>query len=404
MFRTQDGESQGNRIRTTILSVIGVIAVIAIIFGVIFGTRFRMGNNSKKLVSGVYYSNWSVYGAKHFPEDMDSDHLSHVFYAFMKIDSQTGEVGYSDQWADIDMPVGDADGALGLIANLKKRKRNLKVVMSIGGWGTADQFSQVTRDEAKLTKFVDTAIKLVEKHKFDGIDIDWEFPANDQEGYQLVSLLNRLRAALTDLRAGLILTIASPASEYHSKYIDFGAIDQVITYWNVMAYDFAASTFSQKIGYHSNMYGHNGDTDLNCDAIIQFYSRLVDTLKILMGMPLYGRQYYKPSEPKIGSLFSRENPYGSDTIDYHLIDRGMEQFDHEKVAAHAYDSQKDVFITYDSPESTNHKASYVLNKGLAGGFWWESKGESKEEDRRLVKKFVDNLGGTEVLESSENWV
>lgn len=406
MFRTKVAEAgKQHKVLTCLLSVLlGILIIFAIASGIYFGTKPNMPGNVDNLVSGIYFSNWSVYGAKHFPQDLDTANLSHVFYAFMKIDGNSGEVSLLDPWADVDMPVGNDKGALGLFARIKQKNRNLKLIMSIGGWGTAAQFAQATGDEAKLSKFVDSTIDLVKNHRFDGIDIDWEYPTSHQEGTQLVTLLGRLRERLDQLKEGLILTMASPASEDHCRHIDFPATDRLLTYWNVMAYDFAGSGFSQKTGYHSNLYGSNGDTSLNVDDIMKFYAARVDRRKIILGMPLYGRSFNKPAAPQIGSEFSREASNGADTVNYGEIDKHAERFDSEKVAAYAYKDADDVFITYDSPQCASVKASYIKDNGFGGGFWWDSKGESKEKDRKMVGTFVEALGGSRKLNDTKNWV
>lgn len=360
-------------------------------------------SSNQSIVSGIYFSNWSVYGAKHFPSALDSKNLSHVFYAFMKIDGSSGEVTYSDEWADVQMPIDNKEGALGLFASIKQDKRELKLLMSIGGWGTSAQFTQITSDEAKLLKFVESSVALVEKHHLDGIDIDWEYPTNAQEGRQLVTLLQRLKEKLDKLHGGLLLTIASPASEDHCQYIDFPATDKLVNYWNVMAYDFAGSGWSQKTGYHSNLYGDNGDTSLNVDQIVNYYTSRVDSKKIILGMPLYGRTFSKPAEPKVGVEFSKEAS-GDGTLNYGEINANDEKFDKERVAAYAYNKNDNLLVTYDNQQSASAKADYVKNKNLGGGFWWDSKGESKDKDRKLVGKFVDALGGSGVLDNSKNWV
>ncbi|PVH15264.1 uncharacterized protein CXQ87_003102 [Candidozyma duobushaemuli] len=366
-----------------------------------------MRNNSESsnqsIVSGIYFSNWSVYGAKHFPSALDSKNLSHVFYAFMKIDGSSGEVTYSDEWADVQMPIDNKEGALGSFAAIKKDNRELKLLMSIGGWGTSAQFTQIASDEAKLSKFVESSVALVEKHNLDGVDIDWEYPTNAQEGRQLVNLLQRLRKKLDKLHGGLLLTIASPASEDHSQYIDFPATDKLVNYWNVMAYDFAGSGWSQKTGYHSNLYGDNGDTSLNVDQIVSYYASRVDSKKIILGMPLYGRTFSKPAEPKVGVEFSKEAS-GDGTLNYGEINANDENFDKDRVAAYAYSKSENLLVTYDNQQSASAKADYVKDRKLGGGFWWDSKGESKDKDRKLVGKFVDALGGSGVLDKSKNWV
>lgn len=361
-------------------------------------------SNSPKYISGVYFSNWSVYGAKHFPHDLEIDHLSHVFYAFMKIDGNTGNVGYSDEWADVQMPMAGGKGAIGLFNALKKKKRSLKLIMSIGGWGTAAQFTQVTSDEKKVSVFVETALGLVKEHHFDGIDIDWEYPSNETERELLVSLLRKIRLGLDQIRGGLSLSFAAPANLDNCKFLNVPEMDKLLTFWNIMAYDFAGSSWSSKTAYHSNLYGNNGDNYLNADGVMKYYAKHVDTQKIVLGMPLYGRKFKSPSKPSVGHSFSREGLTDGEVKDYLHIDRNDEKFDKERVSAFGYNEREDLLVTYDNPDSAQIKAKYILDNKFGGGFWWDSKGEAKEKDRKLINTFVKALGGPKALNDTENWI
>lgn len=58
------------------------------------------------------------------------------------------------------------------------KKRGLKVLLALGGWNDSagDKYSRLVNNPAARQKFIDHAIKFIEKYGFDGLDLDWEYP------------------------------------------------------------------------------------------------------------------------------------------------------------------------------------------------------------------------------------
>lgn len=61
---------------------------------------------------------------------------------------------------------------------LKQKKPSLQVWLSIGGWDLGGLiFSDMVRFKGTRSNFIGSAIEVMDAWGFDGIDIDWEYPA-----------------------------------------------------------------------------------------------------------------------------------------------------------------------------------------------------------------------------------
>ena len=131
--------------------------------------------------------------------------VSHLLYAFANIRADSGEVFLSDEWADqnIHYP-GDSwnEGGTNLYGNLKaiyklkKQNRHLKVLLSIGGWNNASSIHPVVVNPTLRAKFVESSAKILEDYGLDGLDVDYEYPRNDEEALGYVELLKEMRTEL----------------------------------------------------------------------------------------------------------------------------------------------------------------------------------------------------------------
>lgn len=386
------------------------------------------GGNGLKSV--IYYTNWAIYGRDHHPSSLLTHlpHLTHILYAFANIRPDSGEVYLTDPWSDTDKhyPTDSWNetgtnvyGCVKQLFLLKKRNRALKVVLSVGGWTYSPNFAQPASTESGRRAFAASAVGLVQDLGLDGLDIDWEYPANAKQAEDFVALLRETRAALDDAAARyhgkkphFSLTIACPAGPANLQKLRLAEMDCYLDFWNLMAYDYAGS-WDQRAGHQSNLFPSKDmpeATPFSTSAAVEHYVRNgVRADKMVLGMPMYGRAFAGTEGP--GHRFEGTGGEGSWEVgvwDYKALPRpGAEVFEdcegHGACGASwTYEGEKKVMVSFDTVGVVQRKADFVRECGLGGGMWWESSGDRGVGDGSLVEAFVQRSGGLERLESEEN--
>src|SRR5690606_12015266 len=97
--------------------------------------------------------------------------LTHINYAFAQVNDD-GEIYFRNE---------RSPSHIAQLQALKARNPNLKILVSVGGWG-ADGFSDAALTDASRDVFSRSAIDMIEAYALDGIDIDWEFPGQPGPG------------------------------------------------------------------------------------------------------------------------------------------------------------------------------------------------------------------------------
>lgn len=125
-----------------------------------------------------YHGTWATYrqslGKFDVSTDIDPFLCTHLMYAFFGIE-ETGELRIIDPYLDLEDNYGR--GNIRKFNALKLKNPTLKTLAAVGGWNEGSKkFSIVAADPAKREKFVTSVVQFLQRHSFDGLDLDWEYP------------------------------------------------------------------------------------------------------------------------------------------------------------------------------------------------------------------------------------
>ncbi|MBR5610952.1 MAG: glycoside hydrolase family 18 protein [Bacteroidales bacterium] len=336
--------------------VLAIFALLLFLLVSCSGTREWEGLHPADKVMIAYVTSWS----KH---EVDPLYLTHINYAFAHVDSTFDRVR-------VDNP-----SRLESVVKLKKRYPYLKVLLSIGGWGSGN-FSEMAADSSLRWAFAQDCRRCIEQYNLDGIDIDWEYPTtgmakisyseNDTENY--TKLMRDIRGAIGDDK---LLTHATSAT---AKYIDHKSVDKYIDFTNVMAYDLGWAP------YHNSPLYPTVHMETMCvdDAVKAHIQAGVPPEKLVMGLAFYGRG--KKGFPRQRDLTQAHLAEGNYTFCW----------DSAGQVPYIVDESGELVFGYENETSLALKAEYIRKHNLKGAMYWSYSGDNAAGDlRRCVFKVLN---------------
>ena len=289
------------------------------------------------------------------PTNVDAHLLDFVIYAFALINDDGTLSVYSTRY-------------LAELVNLRLENPYLRVVLGIGGWA-ADGFSDAALTPTSRYNFAREAKRWVDEYNLDGVDIDWEYPGSsvsgirsrpqDRENFTL--LLTALRDVLGE---DAWISVAGTGEESYIRNVEISNIAPIISYFNLMAYDFTAGETGETAGRHqSNLYPSElGLGNNSVDTQIQnLINAGMPAAQILMGIPFYGR--YGATQTKTYDDL-RKNYLNKNG--YRVL------WDNVAKAPYIVDPNGNFAYSYDNLLSIYFKGLYVAENCLGGLFSWQA--------------------------------
>ncbi|KAL1921360.1 uncharacterized protein VTP21DRAFT_11076 [Calcarisporiella thermophila] len=261
-----------------------LIIVITAYFTYVHANVSKRGAGTLKRVG--YYANWAKYTSCKYmrPSQIDFPHLDYVHYAFAGIDPATFKIRTLEKEDE------------GLMKELNSAKGRTKTLISIGGWSfsqdakTSKIFPALASNEKNRRVFAASVVEFVNKHGFDGVDLDWEYPTG-KDRQNFVELVKAIRAA----GPRLIIAAATPGGGDNFGGYDLGAVSRYVDYFNVMTYDYYGAWDKHgTVNLNSPLDQVRGEKNgvWSTKAAIDYYiAQGVPRHKINIGLALYGRSF-----------------------------------------------------------------------------------------------------------------
>ena len=284
------------------------------------------GPITDKIIAG-YFPSWGIYNArKYWVRYIPFDRITHVNYAFARVDANTHQVIMGDSFAD-ETNTNDPETANGLppgnlnqLAHYRDEGHNgpaykhLKIIISVGGWSWSENFSDAARTPESRWDFAESLKNFVQTHNLDGADIDWEYPTGDPKncgekgnGCRLEDPVNHAllimacRAKLDELGPHKELSIAVPAgftifsqmmpalvqnnyltdhfgealyymrnpmepTQEYPVIIDGPTAADMLDYIHIMNYDMVGVSWEETTRHHAPLYGYEGPSGDPADS------------------------------------------------------------------------------------------------------------------------------------------
>lgn len=296
--------------------------------------------------------------------------LTHIIFSFCHLKGNKLSIDNSNDSATI-----------AKLVSLKSRNPELKVLLSLGGWGGCEFCSQVFSSDSARKEFALSTKLLTDQFKTDGIDLDWEYPAiSGHPGHQFqesdrpnfTALVKELR---NSLGSGATISFAAGGFEnFINKSIEWDQVMAIADLVNIMSYDLVHG-FSTTTGHHTPLYSSSQQVESADRSVRMLDSIGVPKNKMVIGAAFYGRIWENVDTINNGlyqhGKFKSFTPYRNFSI-YVSADNGF-IFHHDTTtkSTYAYHPGKKWFATFDDTASIRLKTEYAKKNGLAGIMFWE---------------------------------
>jgi len=313
------------------------------------------------------------------PGDIDANGLTRINYAFANIENGRIVAGFANDKQNY-----------AFLHALKQQNPSLTVLVSVGGWLWSTNFSDVSLTPQSRSLFIQSVMGFLTEYDLDGLDIDWEYPGMIGSGHpfrpedkqNFTALVKELRTRFTVETAKthrkLYLTIAAGSSDDFIAHTEMDKVQRYLDTVNLMAYDYYEPESDAISGHHAPLYANPADPKkASTDTSVHAFEKAgVPAAKIVLGMPFYGHAWGQVSDVNHG-LYQAGKPVPNFYASYQaitgtMINQGYTRYwDATASVPYLYSPEKQIFVSYEDPQSIAAKCNYVQTRKLGGVMFWD---------------------------------
>ncbi|KAF9481870.1 glycoside hydrolase family 18 protein [Pholiota conissans] len=391
-------------------------------FSTVYGFQGFTTKSKGSTVAAAWYAGWHADAG--FPlSNVSWAKYTHLTYSFAETTADTHALDLS----------GSDPSLLPQFVS-EAHKNGVKALVSIGGWTGSRGFSTNVGSAQNRTTFVKTVTNFAKKYKLDGLDFDWEYPANQGIGCNAISPKDTTNflSFLQELRkdpvgSGLILTAATSIVPFFgpdgNPLTDVSGFSKVLDWIAIMNYDIWgpwSPTVGPNAPLNDTCASSQNQAGSAVSAVRQWNKAGIPVDQIVLGVAAYGHSFqvskanaFKPGSTTAIAAFPAFNtsahPSGDSWDDAAGVDVcgnpqtaggnidfwGLVQlgylnadgtpktniayrFDTCSQTPYVYNTKTEIMVSFDNAQSFAAKGKFIKNTGLRGFAMWEAGGDFKD--------------------------
>ena len=338
---------------------------IKFLFLLLLITNSILAQSNKNLAVIAYYT-----GDDKLINEFEVNKLTHIIYSFCHL-------------KDGKLNVDTAKDSLAIkhLVSLKVKNPQLKIMLSLGGWGGCAPCSDVFSTEKGRAVFAKSVEEVNTYFKCDGIDLDWEYPtiegvpghlyqqADKKNFTELIKVLRQTLGNKNELSFA-----AGGFQKYLDESVEWKKIMSLVDRVNIMSYDLV-NGYSKVTGHHTPLFSTKKDEESTDKAVSYLLKLGIPAKKLVIGAAFYTRIWKEVSNINNGLYQSGEPTGGVNFKEYTTSFtplHGWKYFwDTKAKAPYWYNEKAKLFATGDDIASVKAKTSYAIQKKLGGIMFWE---------------------------------
>jgi chitinase len=319
----------------------------------------------KKLAVIGYYA-----GRNTAVDSFETNKLTHIIFSFGHLKGNRLNINNASDTLTIRRLVA-----------LKTKNPDLKVILSLGGWGGCKTCPDVFSTDSGRREFVNSVRELTSYFHTDGIDLDWEYPAlvnvpgypfGPEDKDHFTELIRLLRSQLG--KGKEISFAAGGYTDYLKTSIDWKNVAPLVDYINLMTYDLV-SGYSTRTGHQTPLYSTPEQVESTDHAVHYLDSIGVPLSKVAIGMAFYARIFRNADSVNNGLYrpcqFFKGASYRDQATLFSPDSGWVYHWDATAQAPYMYNARQQLFASFDDTASVRLKTLYAHNKGLGGVMFWQ---------------------------------